>query len=246
LPGSLGDSEGFPAPGFPGDPFKQYGQRVGELIMGTIHQVPVEFRKIAVEAVLKELEPGLPARVNARANEYKAKGMDPKAALQAAIASSVSEGLVKEVVKIGRTGKIPMKSLAGLGAYPEAHAVALDGLWGSITGAVSSVGSGIKSGASWVGGKASGAAGAVWDGTKWIGGKTASGAKTAFSWGGTVLGKVKDLTCVVMKSPLSDVAADEQRIGFQVAQPIQVRPTVLLLIEEVQMNVSNPRDFHAL
>jgi hypothetical protein len=164
-------------PGFPGDPFKQYGERVGEYIMGTIHQVPADMRQIALEALLNELEPGLFDRVTKRANAY-AKNMGPKAALQAAIASSVSEGLVKEIIQIGKTGKVPVKSLAGLGYYDGAEALALEGLWDKIKSGVSTVGRKIK-----------------------------GGAKTTYSWGGTALSKIKGLTCTVMNNPLSDVAA---------------------------------------
>jgi hypothetical protein len=214
------------------DPYRQYGERVAEYIMGTINEVPVEWRKVALQAVLAELDPGLPERVTARANKYKRthKHWDAKTALRAAIATSVSDGLAKEIVKIGQTGMMPsMKSLAGLGTYDDALETAYIGLGWSIGGAISAVGSGIKkgvttvtggvktavtstgsaikSGATWVGSKTAAGAGAVWDGTKWVGGKVASGAKTAYSWGKTAVKAIHGLTCKVMKSPVSDVAA---------------------------------------
>lgn len=216
--GSLGASDPGIAPGFPGDPFKQYGQRVAELIVGTIHRVPSDYRKVAVEALLRELDPGLPARVNARANEYKAKGMDPKSALQAAIASSVSEGFAREVVKIGQTGKIPLKSLSGLGAYSGAEAIALEGIWSTIKSvatapvrAVKAAGSGIKTAATWTGGK------------------VASGAGTAFDWSKSALSKIKGLTCVVMNNPLSDMAAGAAAASF--GAPPQVGSTGKQLVQ---------------
>jgi len=111
-----------------------------------------------------------------------------------------------------------VKSIAGLGSYPQAYEQALGGLWSSITGAVSSVGSGIKRGVVATGSGIKRGASATWGGvttaTSWTGGKIASGAKTAYGWGGTALGKIRDLTCVVMKSPLSDVAAGAAAASF--------------------------------
>jgi hypothetical protein len=222
------------------DPFTQYGQRISEYVMTTIGEVDPEWRKIALKSVLAALDPKLPGQVNDRANRYKTnKGWDAQTALQAAIATSVSDGLSKDIVRIGKKKMPAVKSLAGLGTYDGALesayvdlAMGLGGyeaLGWSIGGAISAVGSGIKkgvttvtggvktavtstgraikSGATWVGSKTAAGAGAVWDGTKWVGGKVASGAKTAYKWGKKAVGKIYDLTCKVMKSPVSDVAA---------------------------------------
>ena len=218
------------------DPFKQYGERISEYVMGTIGEVDPEWRKLALTSVLSALDPGLPARVNARANRYKSKrGWDSKTALQAAIATSVSDGLSKEIVKIGK-GRMPaVKSLAGLGTYDGALegaysdlAMSLGGYealgWGlsSVTSAVSSVGSAIKSGAKTVASAGykvvrapdravTYAAKKAYSGVKtavtWTGSKIKAGAQTAYSWGKTAVKKIYDLTCKVMKSPVSDVAA---------------------------------------
>jgi hypothetical protein len=181
------------------DPYRMYGERVGELLMGTIDQVPSEWREPALKAVLKELDPGLPDLVTTRANRYmKSKGLSSKAALQAAIASSVSEGLAKEVVKVGKTGKMPpQKSLMGLGVYEGALEEAYVGLGLSIGGSLSKVGSALKSGASTVGS-------GVVSAKQWTTGKISSGAKTAYNWGKTAVKKVWSLNCKVMKHKASD------------------------------------------
>lgn len=209
IPNALGD---VIEPGSPDDPFTQYGQRVSEILVDTIHRVPPGYRKIALHAVLDELEPGLSEKVTKRANKYKDKGMAPTEALKAAIASSVSEGLTKEIIKIGKTGKLPsVKSLPGLGLYSEAFPLALDGLWSSIKSGVSktagAVTGTVTGGAKWVGGKVS-------SGAQWTAGKVASGAKTAYNWGKTALSKIKGVTCAVMKDPLSDVAAGGAAAAF--------------------------------
>ena len=221
-------------PGFPGDPFKAYGQRVSELIMGTIKTVPAEWREEALKALLNELQPNLFARVTERATRYKGEGLNAKAAIKAAIASSVGQGIGEELVKIGQSGKPPAgKSLAGLGSSDYAYKMALDGLWGSITGAASKVKSTIAGGAKavtstvggagkWVGGKVSSGAGAVWDGTKWVGGKVASGAKTAYGWGATALSKIRKLTCTVLNSPVSDIAAGAASAAYGVPPQVGV------------------------
>jgi len=197
IPDALGDDAPNVKPGFPGDPFKRYGEKVSEYLLRTIKRVPPEFRQEALGAVLDELEPGLYAKVAERANKYKARGMNDKKAVEAAIASATSEGLVKEVIKIGETGRLPAKkTLAGLSIYPEALGEARQALGFSITGAISSIGSGIKKGAS-----------AVGSGIK-------KGATTAYGWGSDALSAVKGLTCTVLNSPVAGVAAGAAAVSY--------------------------------
>lgn len=198
------------------DPFQQYGDRVGEFLMGTIDQVPPEWREPALKAVLKELDPGLPDIVASRTKQYmKSLGLDAKSAMQYAIASSVSEGFSKEVVNAGRTGKMPpAKSIMGLGMYEGALEDAYAGLAISLDG-YEAMG---YCGYSCMKRKAKAATQKAYDlarapdravvkGAQWTGSKIASGAKTAYSWGKTAVKKVWSLNCKVMKSKLSDVAA---------------------------------------
>jgi hypothetical protein len=184
-----GDAPATVAPGSARDPYRQYGQRVSELIMGTINEVPAEFRQIALSSLLNELQPGLFDTVTGKAKTYKAKGMDEKAAVKAAIAASVSEKVVKQILDMGK-GKMPVaKSLMGLGMYDGAYEQALVGLGWSVGGAFKSIGSGVKKAATTVGG-----------GVK-------KAATTVYKWGKKALKKIYKLHCTVMKSPISDVVA---------------------------------------
>lgn len=189
IPNALGDDSASSIVGSSIDPFKQYGMRVSEMILGSINEVPLDMRQIALKSVLNELEPGLYARVSSRAVKYKNRGMEMTEALGAAIASSVSEGLAKEVIQVGKSGKLPpRKSLMGLGIHDGAYEEALSGLWSSI-----------KSGASTVKKK-------VTSGVSTANRKYQSGLKSAYKWGKKTLKKAKNLTCKVMNNPLSDVA----------------------------------------
>lgn len=202
------DDSAIPRPGFRGDPIKAYGERASEYILRTIRSVPVEFRAVALEALLNEVEPGLYDRVTERANEYKDRGMRAKEAVRAAMASSMSEGMAKEVVKLGQ-GKVPaMRSQMGLGFYgPPARAMALEGLWGAIKSGVKKVGSTIKSGAKKVGSTAAWPVKKLGQGIKKGAGFVKSGAQKAWEWGKGAVNKLGSLACGVMKSPLGPVAA---------------------------------------
>lgn len=174
--------------GIPADnPFQQYGQRIAEMLVATMHEVPVEWRQIALKALLDELEPGLYGRVTRQTKKLKAKGVAPKVALQSALASSLSEGLSKEIIKVGRTGKVG--SITALGMHEDAEPLALAGIWGTIKDAAGKVGSGIKTG------------------TTWTGSKVKTGAVKSYNWSKTALSKIKGLTCTVVNSQAVDIAA---------------------------------------
>lgn len=163
----------------PQDPIKLYGERASEYILGTIREVPTEFRNIALEALLDEVEPGLYDRVTKRANQYRNRGMSSKAAVQVAMASSMSEGMAKELIKLG-SGKVPaMRSQLGLGFYGDtAKAIAFGGLWGSIKSGFKKVGRGIKKGAGYV----------------------KKGAQASYKWGKQAVTKLGSLACGAMRA----------------------------------------------
>lgn len=198
------DDTAIPRPGFSGDPIKEYGHRASEYILRTIKKVPIEFRALALEALLNEVEPGLYDRVTERANQYKDRGMRAKEAVRAALASSMSEGIAKEVIKLGQ-GKAPaMRSQMGLGFYGDsARAVALEGLWGAIKSGVKKVGGAAKKAGSTV----------AWpvkklgQGIKKGAGYVKDGAQKAWEWGKGAVNKLGSLACGVMQSPLGPVAA---------------------------------------
>lgn len=199
-------------PGFPGDPFKRYGEDVSKFMMETIRDVPSEYRKIALEALLDELEPGLFATVTDRANTYKGGGLRTKEAVRAAIASSLSSTLANQVVDVAR-GKSPsIRSLAGLGTYDGSEVLALAGYrhalglcgpkcWArKAKNAGKKVGGAVKKAGKKVGGAAKTAG-------KKVGGAAKSAAKKAYSWGKTVVKYAKKAHCKIAESKVSEIAA---------------------------------------
>jgi len=191
----------LPKPGFKGDPIKAYGQRASEFIMGTIKEVPIEFRAIALQALLDEVEPGLYDKVTKAANEYKSKGLSKKAAVKSALASQMSKGLALELLKIGQ-GKAPsLRSQAGLGFYGEtAYEAALAGLFSSIKSGVNKVGSTIKSGATSI---VKAPVRLVKQGAE----KVKEGAQKAWEWGKKAVNKLGELACGVANHPAAPMAA---------------------------------------
>jgi hypothetical protein len=223
------------------DPFRQYGERIGEYIMGTINEVPPEWRKIALHSVLEELETGLSAKVTSRANKYKSKhGWSAKKSLQAAITTATSDGLSKEVVKIAKTGKLPpMKSLAGLGTYDGALEDAYAGLAVSLDG-YEAMG---FCGYSCMKRKAKAAASKVYDaarapdraivkGAKWTGSKIKAGAKATYSWGKKTLKKAWALNCKLLRHKLSELAVNA--VGAYYGVPPQASSVAHKAVTEVQ------------
>jgi hypothetical protein len=217
-------------PGFAGDPIKAYGERASEWIMGTIDEVDRPDRKIALRGLLDGIDPTLWTTVEKRATKYKGKGMSAKRALKKALAVSMANGMVAELVKAGETGRLQKVSLMGLGVYedavPLAYYQALDvmeqlGFGLSDLNPVKHIKNALKAGVrgvSWGAGKAwSGAravgrgaayaGGKVWDGTKWVGGKAYAGAGSAVNWVGRGLSKLGSLACAVANSPVAGVAA---------------------------------------
>lgn len=193
-------------PGFLGDPYKEYGVRVAKQLMGTIHEVPQEFRQVALEALLNELKPGLFARVTELANKYKKDGMAPKKSVREAIAAAISEAKAIEIVEVGKRLVVP-EGLLGLGMY---EALGWNPV-SSIKKGAQKVGGAIKTGAQKVGGAVKTAAqktgGAVKTAGKAVGKGAAAVGKKAYEWGKKAFDFVHGFNCKIMKSGLSDTAA---------------------------------------
>lgn len=84
------------------DMIANFGKRGAEWIMATIGRVPADERKGALKVLLEQLEPGLPDRVAAKRSKFLKQGHAPKAAMQKALASSMSEGLLNQLIEMGR------------------------------------------------------------------------------------------------------------------------------------------------
>ena len=106
-----------PVLGGRGDPIALYGRRGAEIITRRISRLPVDERAVALEVALKAIEPTLPGRVERKERLLMGRGVAPDSASHRAIAAALSEGMLRELVSMGR-GKAPRTgSLLGISAY---------------------------------------------------------------------------------------------------------------------------------
>ncbi len=114
-----------PLVGGASDPIRQYGERAAEYILARLELVGVDQRAGALELALRALDPTLPARVARKERKFISQGEPPDRAQRRAIAAALSEGMLKEVVALGR--KSPKaRSLIGVGAYEALGVVVRD------------------------------------------------------------------------------------------------------------------------
>ena len=195
VPEYLGDVDGRVVPGSDSDPIAMFGKLASSHIMGTIYQLPPAVRKGALKSLFTAIDPKLWRRVASKAARLqRTRAMDPAVALEKAIASSMSMGLLEEFVRAGRKGRTPpLQSLSGLGAYGDAaRTVVLHGYLEELGG----LGKWLKNVAK--------APGRILGGI--AGGAGAAGGK-AYSWGKSAIDKIGDLACGVAKNPIGQVAA---------------------------------------
>lgn len=128
--GSLGDDtlgaqQTFQALNANGDPIAGYGQKAASWIMHSIQRVPQDQRPAALQALFNAIDPGLWRAVEGKAKDLRAQGLDAKAALQQAIAQSMTQGMVRELKQTGerwlRGDRRPVRpeGQLGLGVYPD-------------------------------------------------------------------------------------------------------------------------------
>ncbi len=86
------------------NPVNVYGQELASYIYRTMDEVPVGVRAEALEALLNQLQPGLPARVEDCAQKIIKRGIPKGQAYKAALAKEISKGFVNEVVNLGKGG----------------------------------------------------------------------------------------------------------------------------------------------
>jgi hypothetical protein len=114
----LSGAEDLPEPGGPNDPIQRYGQLAAKAVMTRVRAAPPRHRKAALKAVMDAVDPTLWQRVANRSDVYLQAGQSDPAALEQAMASSFSEGFLKEIVATGKKGQAPEPtSLMGLGCY---------------------------------------------------------------------------------------------------------------------------------
>lgn len=113
---SLGDlAVPFVSP--PSDPIGAYGDKAARLVVSRLMALPAEFREPTLKAILSSVDPSLWRTVATKLPSFTA-GHTQWDALRRALSQSFSEGVAKEIVKLGRgrRGKAP---LLGLGAFPD-------------------------------------------------------------------------------------------------------------------------------
>jgi hypothetical protein len=111
--GALGDEP----PGGGRDGVAKLAKETAAMIMANSRSVAPAHRKIFVQAVLGNIDRGLPDKVAAKAALLmKDKRYDAKTALQKAIAVEVANDTLNSLVTMGKTGRVPTSGLLGLGA----------------------------------------------------------------------------------------------------------------------------------
>src|SRR5690606_13825977 len=182
--GSLGDDTlGAQAPrrsAGKGDAIAGYGQKAASWIMHSIKSVPGEHRTAALRAMFDAIDRSLWKTVEQRAAQLRGQGASPRDALQQAIATSMSEGMLREIVEAGRRAQrgqrqpVSRQGQLALGVYPDAvpraTSEALESLGFGLSDlnpvtavkrAGQAIGSGVASAAGAVAGAASSAASSV-------------------------------------------------------------------------------------
>lgn len=104
-------------PGYAGDPISTYGRDAAALIMKRLESVPQKQRTAALRGLFEKIDPQLWTTVAQKAEWLEQNGESPRTALQKAMAASLSDGLMRELVHIGLTGSVQPNGHAGLAAF---------------------------------------------------------------------------------------------------------------------------------
>lgn len=145
-PSALGSDE--VGPGQAGDPITEFGHKTANYLVRSMKTLPAGQRRFALNALLAQLEPGLPARVRAAEAEARNQGLDADAALRAAIAGETAKGFLQQIVETGQRGAVKTRSMPGLVAKPaQAQKVVLSGAMQAMGG----IGDFFKGAGSWLG-----------------------------------------------------------------------------------------------
>lgn len=122
--GSLGDDTLSAGATTTRDPIGKYGQTAASYMLRRLAIIPsAEQRSKALRAVFDSIDTSLAGKVEVETSRLQRKGMAPAAALQKAIATSMSAGMQKELVDLGR-GKRKTKGHVALGSVRGAKAKA--------------------------------------------------------------------------------------------------------------------------
>jgi hypothetical protein len=98
--------------------FGQFGTKAATRIVARVMKMPASQRRAALKAALDKIDPMLFSRAERYTNELITKGTHPRAALVAGLAKAMSEGMLEELDRAGRSGTAPRaNTLPGLGCY---------------------------------------------------------------------------------------------------------------------------------
>lgn len=96
--------------------YGKYGQKAAAKMIAAVKRLPAGQRSDALTAAMKKLDPSLPARCQKYTAQAQAAGAGPAAALQAGLARAISEGVLGELDRVGRSRRAPHPgSLLGMG-----------------------------------------------------------------------------------------------------------------------------------
>lgn len=100
------------------DPIAAYGRSASRFLVQRVMALPPAKRAPALKLVLDKIDPTLHARAGQIATQAKAQGMSPRAALERGLAAAMSDGVLKELVTVGKRSQAPaVHSLLGLSCY---------------------------------------------------------------------------------------------------------------------------------
>lgn len=95
----------------------EFGDRAAHAILQAARSLPSSERAALITDTLEQLEPGLSTQVRNRAATLARQGLDPRNALENAIAQGVSAGLVAEVFDAAASRRVSRHSMLGLGTW---------------------------------------------------------------------------------------------------------------------------------
>ena len=94
------------------DPVKKLGVKISKIIVSELTKLPPSMRNSEMRKLFAAIDPKLNARVGKRTAKNRARGMSAADAFRAALASSVSEGFIDQMVSLGKGAK-PTHALSG-------------------------------------------------------------------------------------------------------------------------------------
>lgn len=120
--------------------YGDFGKRAAAAMIANAKRLPPDKRAAALKAMMDKVDSTLYARAGQQAAKARAQGATPQAALAHGIAAAMTEGMLIELHKVGKSRTAPQRrSLLGLGCYGCAAALGADAIMGTKVGSTISV-----------------------------------------------------------------------------------------------------------